>query len=35
MSRMRAPRSITQSSSSMARSTMPRWMIGVGNIRFS
>ena len=30
-----APRSSTHSSSSMAWSTMPRWMTGVGKIRFS
>ena len=30
-----APRSSTHSSSSMARSTMPRWMTGVGKMRFS
>ena len=30
-----APRSSTHSSSSMALSTMPRWITGVGKIRFS
>ena len=35
MSTMRAPRSSTHSSSSMASSTMPMWMTGVGKMRFS